>query len=40
VWDLERLTDDEAASWGLWIAMKVGPLPGRGRGGSRTGALE
>jgi hypothetical protein len=24
VWDLERLTDGEAASWGLWVAMKVG----------------
>ena len=36
VWDLERLTDEEAASWGLWVATKVGPLPGRG--GDRTGA--
>jgi hypothetical protein len=23
VWDLERLSDDEAVSWGLWVAMKV-----------------
>lgn len=23
VWDLERITDDEAVSWGLWVAMKV-----------------
>lgn len=23
VWDLERLTDDEAVSWGLWVALKV-----------------
>ncbi len=30
VWDLERLTDEEAASWGLWVAMKVGPIPGPG----------
>jgi hypothetical protein len=37
VWDLERLTDEEAASWGLWIAMRIGPLPGRG--GSGTGGL-
>lgn len=27
VWDLECLTDDEAAAWGMWVAMKVrGPL--------------
>jgi hypothetical protein len=25
VWDLERLTDDEAVSWGLWVAMKIRP---------------
>jgi hypothetical protein len=37
VWDLERLTDEEAASWGLWVAMKVGPIPGPG--GSSTGAV-
>jgi hypothetical protein len=24
VWDLERLTDDEAAAWGMWVASKVG----------------
>lgn len=36
VWDLERLTDEEAASWGLWVATKVGPLPGRG--GDSAGA--
>jgi hypothetical protein len=23
VWDLERLTDDEAVAWGLWVAMKA-----------------
>ena len=23
VWDLERLTDEEAVPWGLWVAMKV-----------------
>jgi hypothetical protein len=23
VWDLEQLTDTEAVTWGLWIAMKV-----------------
>jgi len=38
VWDLERLTDDEAASWGLWVAMKV--RPSYGRGGRRKGASE
>lgn len=37
VWDLERLTDEEAASWGLWIAMRIGPLPRRSGGG--TGGL-
>lgn len=26
VWDLERLTDEEAASWGLWVAMKARPF--------------
>ena len=30
VWDLERLTDDEAVFWGFWVAMKAGPPPGRG----------
>ena len=30
VWDLERLTDEEAASWGLWVAMKVRPFLGNG----------
>jgi hypothetical protein len=38
VWDLERLTDQEAASWGLWVAMKLRPLPGQG--GNRMGAME
>jgi hypothetical protein len=23
VWDLERLTDDEAVIWGMWVATKV-----------------
>jgi hypothetical protein len=23
VWDLERLTDDEAVAWGMWVATKV-----------------
>lgn len=23
VWDLERLTDDEAVAWGMWVASKV-----------------
>ena len=23
VWDLERLTDDEAVAWGLWLATRV-----------------
>jgi hypothetical protein len=23
VWNLERLTDTEAVSWGLWVTMKV-----------------
>ncbi len=22
VWNLERLTDDEAAAWGMWVATK------------------
>lgn len=22
VWDLERLTDDEAVAWGLWLATR------------------
>jgi L-alanine-DL-glutamate epimerase-like enolase superfamily enzyme len=30
VWDLERLTDEVAASWVLWVATKVGPFLGRG----------
>jgi hypothetical protein len=30
VWDLERLTDDEAVSWGLWVVMKTRPSQGRG----------
>jgi hypothetical protein len=38
VWDLERLTDDEAAAWGLWVAMKV--RPSHGLRGRRTGAPE
>lgn len=29
VWDLERLTDDEAVAWGLWVAMKVRPWASR-----------
>ena len=24
VWDLERLTDDEAVAWGMWVATRVG----------------
>lgn len=32
VWDLERLTDSEAASWGLWVAMKTTPRPAKGGG--------
>jgi hypothetical protein len=36
VWDLERMTDDEAVAWGLWVAMKVRTSQGRGR--TRTGA--
>ena len=23
VWDLERLSDDEAVAWGMWVASKV-----------------
>jgi hypothetical protein len=23
VWDLDRLTDEEAVSWGLWVATRV-----------------
>jgi hypothetical protein len=23
VWDLQRLTDDEAVAWGMWVATKV-----------------
>jgi hypothetical protein len=23
VWDLEELTDEEAAAWGMWVATKV-----------------
>jgi hypothetical protein len=23
VWDLERLSDDEAVAWGMWVATKV-----------------
>ena len=38
VWDLERLTDEEAASWGLWVAVRVIPFPSRDE--SRTGAPE
>ncbi|MGH3926972.1 MAG: hypothetical protein ACRDTT_29575, partial [Pseudonocardiaceae bacterium] len=37
VWDLERLTDEEAASWGLFVAMKLGLFPGRS--GSTTGVV-
>jgi hypothetical protein len=25
VWDLERLTDDEAVAWGIWMARRVRP---------------
>lgn len=30
VWDLERLTDDEVISLGLWLAMKIRPEAGQG----------
>ena len=23
VWDLERLTDDEAVAWGMWVAKRT-----------------
>jgi hypothetical protein len=23
VWDLERLTDDEAVAWGVWVAIRL-----------------
>jgi hypothetical protein len=27
VWDLERLTDDEAVVWGVWVTMRIrGPI--------------
>jgi hypothetical protein len=25
VWDLEELTDEEAAAWGMWVATKLAP---------------
>jgi hypothetical protein len=31
IWDLERLTDAEAAAWGMWVATKIKSAPSPGR---------